>query len=84
LVSKSLLTLLGTADEVLEEIDRHRLVVRQIRHDVGAEENEDLPLGLGLGGELRGQDHLLGVAGVHLSHFGVFLRAELKMINPQQ
>ena len=46
--------------------------VWQVSHDVGAEENEDLPLGLGLGGELGGQDHLPRGVLVILFHLALF------------
>ena len=46
--------------------------VWQIGHDVGAEENKDLPLGLGLGGKLGGQNHLPHWVLVVVCHLALF------------
>ena len=47
------------ADEVLEEVDRHGLVRREIGSYIGLKEDVDLPLGLGLACPFRGQDECL-------------------------
>ena len=67
------LTLLGTAQEVFEEIDGDRLIRREICFDIYGEEVVDLTFALILSGKLSGHDLLSSwwVLRNLLLHFGV-------------
>ena len=64
-MQKYVLTLLGAAEEVLEEVDREVLLAGQVGLDLQRQEQVDLPLRLVLGAEGRCRD-LLHAAGVDL------------------